>query len=967
MKEIKDSQDTNTDYPDETGLAQERPIASFRDQILAEIQIAKMVSNFSLIDDPGGEAPGNELGIEIIENSQAHFQLCESPINISRLTPMLKCFRVEDTMEDTLSTVKVRLTADDLQEVNIESLRLYKYIGAIENYKPVERSGMSTAHQFLYAKIFEPGIYAIFGEPNDAPSRVILEMQRAAREIEVLFNPGDFPPFINHLCKLVACPGDFFTKEMLTHEYREGKGIVPNFGEGYSGHDLFPESIRPRIPNAGTALSFCDRCDPSGIGLRIPRDADPLSTRIWTFAGPTNISGRIRTLYFQPGQSIGKRLYAASPGGGVWLSRDRGKSWIPLMNSAPSLNIGDIVVSQNNHRLIIASSGEYVKKGITPGNVHMFGDGIYASLDEGASWSRESKKYPVRSASRVLLHPTDDDIVFICGHEGVFRYHRTTDQWTRLLDLEATDMMFFENSHHLIAALEDVSAIKICRNPLSLTPSWTDMNNGLSINSVPITIDNPLFIKLASIPSDPGQLYCCMNKYDTANNRMLGFDIFRWNGSIWTRSGFIAQRGRKEVWSKTISVHPINDQLLYVGAQKLHVSKDGGRSWVMVNGGKDRYYDVTFNPTDPNEVLLANDHGVFRGEGPPDDSSNPVTVFVNSSKSLHTVHLNYFSMGGQLFGKTVGTSQSFDHLYSHDNKHYSIIAESLFNTGKTFIDNVNSQILYIANSFRGISVSQDGGSTISRINNGLEGRDRSVWTLSTHPTNSNIVLMSIIVNLGGGVSKRQIYRSDQLSTYTAGGAWSKVLDDTRVVVHKILFAPSNPDIVYLLTRNSKLYVSSDSGKSFRSETTNLPRNYLVTTVIVDKHSATTLYASAWNRDLVRSKFLKSTNGGITWSEVIAPPDQSLPNYPIGGLNHSETTSLFARSGRGVFQSDDLGLSWKSINADLPRVNLSGLVYKNGILYAATLGRGIWKRQVTTSEPQMTIPWVDFRDFDWEGS
>src|SRR6185312_15089319 len=44
--------------------------------------------------------------------------------------------------------------------------------------------------------------------------------------------------------------------------------------------------------------------------------------------GDPNVAGRIRDLQIEPVK--GRRLYAASAGGGAWFSADRGETWTPL-------------------------------------------------------------------------------------------------------------------------------------------------------------------------------------------------------------------------------------------------------------------------------------------------------------------------------------------------------------------------------------------------------------------------------------------------------------------------------------------------------------------------------------------------------------------------------------------------------------------------------------------------------------
>src|SRR5690348_4526353 len=65
-------------------------------------------------------------------------------------------------------------------------------------------------------------------------------------------------------------------------------------------------------------------------------------TQPWFSLGPSNLSGRIQAITFDPTNAT--TVYAGAAGGGVWKSTDGGRGWAPIGDDLPSLNLGAIAV-----------------------------------------------------------------------------------------------------------------------------------------------------------------------------------------------------------------------------------------------------------------------------------------------------------------------------------------------------------------------------------------------------------------------------------------------------------------------------------------------------------------------------------------------------------------------------------------------------------------------------------------------
>src|SRR6476661_7162715 len=98
----------------------------------------------------------------------------------------------------------------------------------------------------------------------------------------------------------------------------------------------------------------------------------PALTQPWFSLGPSNLSGRIQAITFDPTND--NTIYVGAAGGGVWRSTDGGRGWAPIGDDLPTLNLGAIAVVPHDPRILIVGTGDPVI-----GNDWIVGEGILRS------------------------------------------------------------------------------------------------------------------------------------------------------------------------------------------------------------------------------------------------------------------------------------------------------------------------------------------------------------------------------------------------------------------------------------------------------------------------------------------------------------------------------------------------------------------------------------------------------------
>ena len=99
-------------------------------------------------------------------------------------------------------------------------------------------------------------------------------------------------------------------------------------------------------------------------------------------------------------------------------------SWRPVFDDQDVHSVGALAVSHSDPQIVWAGTGEpHIRSNVT------VGDGVYKSTDGGENWEHMGLDAAGR-VSRVVIHPTNPDIVYIgvLGHahgpqaeRGVFR------------------------------------------------------------------------------------------------------------------------------------------------------------------------------------------------------------------------------------------------------------------------------------------------------------------------------------------------------------------------------------------------------------------------------------------------------------------------------------------------------------------------------------------------------------------
>ena len=400
-------------------------------------------------------------------------------------------------------------------------------------------------------------------------------------------------------------------------------------------------------------------------------------------------------------------------------------------------------------------------------------------------------------------------------------------------------------------------------------------------------------------------------------------------------------------YGNTIAVHPADPNHVLCGGVDLHLTRDGGNTWVRATRwdakrGKPNYahadHHCLLMPVDqPGLVYDMNDGGM-------DVSLDGGKAWENRSNGLAVsmfYDVDVAQSDGRMFGGGLqdnGTNITLvGEVTTGDGdtvvlggKPGDFVEVTGGDGGWMIIDPTNlehfyttSQILTV-NRFRKATGWTDASPPVN------QAEAESVWMvfLEFDPGDSRSVF-------AGGL---RVWRTRDDGNHWA--AVSPVLDGSAISAVEI--AQADPKVVYIGTEKGGIYRSRDGGDSWSEDLASpvLP-GFTITRLLTSPANARLLYATVANSN-ARHVF-RSRDGGSTWSDIDRGQLPDVPHHAIA-IPRAKPSTLYICSDAGVHVSTDAGETWKSLTRNLPTVPVVDLVYHDGdgTLTAATYGRSIWR-------------------------
>jgi photosystem II stability/assembly factor-like uncharacterized protein len=350
-----------------------------------------------------------------------------------------------------------------------------------------------------------------------------------------------------------------------------------------------------------------------------PGDAAAANALTLRSIGPAIMSGRIADVEVHPADR--STWYVAAGSGGVWKTTNAGTTFTPIFDGQPSYSIGEITIDPARPEIVWVGTGENVS-----GRHVGWGDGVYRSRDAGGTWQRMGLQKS-EHIGRILVDPRNGDVVLVAaegplwaagGERGVFR---TTDggaTWSPVLQIDedtgVTDLEFDPSNPDVVYA----AAYQRRRHVWGFLAGgpgsgiWKSTDNGKTWREVTGGLPKGDMgkIGLAVTPADPGLVYATIE----ASGEERGFYRSRDRGESWERRNPYISGGTGPHYYQEIEASPVDPDVVYQMDVFIQVTRDGGRTFGLLETGRDKHSDnhsLWIDPANPRHLIVGTDAGVY--------------------------------------------------------------------------------------------------------------------------------------------------------------------------------------------------------------------------------------------------------------------------------------------------------------------------------------------------------------------
>lgn len=689
--------------------------------------------------------------------------------------------------------------------------------------------------------------------------------------------------------------------------------------------------------------------------------------------GPAFMSGRIADMAIDPTNE--NVWYVAVGSGGVWKTINAGTTFKPIFDDQPVYSIGCVTLDPNNPYTVWVGTGENV------GGRHAgFGDGIYRSLDGGASWENMGLK-DSEHISKIIVHPDNSDVIMVAsqgplwspgGDRGFFKSIDGGKTWKKTLGDDqytgVTDMVYDPRTPDRVYAVtwEHHRTVAAWMGGGEKSRLYVSDDAGDTWRKLEVGLPNGKWGKtgLAISSQNPDVLYAAIEL-----NRTKG-GVWRSDnrGGSWTKMSNAVAGATGPHYYQEIFASPHKFDRLYLMNNRLMKSEDGGSTFANMDETAKHgdNHAVAFKQSDPNYLLVGTDGGLYEsfdlGATWRYMENLPLTQFykvaVDDTEPFYNVY------GGTQDNSTEGGPSRTDNHHGIRNADWKVVLN--WDGHQPATEPGNPDIMYGQRQQGTLSrIDLKSGEVIDIMPQPGEGEnfERYNWDapilVSPHvPTTIYHASHRLWKSIDRGDSWKAISgdltrNQERISLPIMGGtqSWDSPWDVGAMsnfnTITSIAVSPKNEKVIFIGTDDGLIHVTNDEGENWKKIEVGklgIPNRCYVNDIKADLFDESTLYVALDNHKEGDYKpyLLKSTDKGATWKRIEnGLGDKNLVWRIVQDDVNKDL--MFLGTEFGIYFTVDGGASWTKMNGGVPTISFRDLAIqrRENDLVAASFGRGFY--------------------------
>ena len=663
--------------------------------------------------------------------------------------------------------------------------------------------------------------------------------------------------------------------------------------------------------------------------------------------------------------------YMGTTGGGLWKTQDAGQRWENISDGFfKTGSVGAVAVSESNPNIIYCGMGEHAVRGV----MTSYGDGVYKSTDAGKTWTKIGLE-KTQHISRIVIHPSKPAIVFVAAQgalygptkeRGIYKSMDGGKTWKNVLfvndltggvelsmDMNYPEIMYAAMWHHQRTPWKVISGGEGSGLYKSVDggETWQQIHEGLPKEKGKMAI--------AVCRSNSNKVYALIES--DSDKDLGGLFVSKNSGKNWNRvSG--DNRLTQRAWYYTeVFTDPNNDNTVYVLSAPALRSIDGGKTWERLMGTHGDFHDLWINPSNSNNMVIANDGGaaisynkgktwsvqsnmptaqIYRINA---DNLFPYNIYGgqqdNSSLKIASLSIGSSGITNQDWIPSAGGESAFL-AFDPDNPRYVLggvylgMIEAMDMESKAGTNIMAAPIQYLGREARNMKYLFNWNAPI-------------IWSKhepSTFYHCAQMVLKTTDMGVTWEEFSPDLTRNQDNRQGNGGGPYTNeaVGAENYGTISYMIESPHEKGLFWTASDDGLVYLTKDDGKNWKNVTPKGLKECLVNAIEISPFDPATAYIAT-----TRYKFndytpalYKTTNYGKTWTNISA-------GIPYGAFTRvlredaSRKDLLYAGTETGIYISWNGGTSWESFQLNLPITPITDLMVHKGDLIVSTSGRSFW--------------------------